>query len=242
MKKRIILLTKSRKYGGYCTAGIDIENGQWVRIVSDGCGCISNEILDCHIMYNNGSMAEILDIIEVECKKYSPNYYQPENYVIDSSKWIRKIGRATMDEVLKIHPFENRDYIFYNMSYKVYHDEIFSIDEKDRYSLILIKTTQPQINVKTWADGGKNVTLCFNYNYICYKFFRITEGLENEYKLKPDGTYILPGDYALVISLGELYKDNYHYKLVSKIFPLKKKVSSYVSTHRKISIEEILKW
>lgn len=45
----------------------------------------------------------------------------------------------------------------------------------------------------------------FTYNFKSHKYFRITDGLENGYKGKPDDIYILPGDYALVISLGELF-------------------------------------
>jgi len=219
MKKRIILLTKSRKKGGYCTAGIDIESGEWIRIVSDGQGCISDEMLDEHLRYDNGGMAQILDIIEVECTGYNPNYYQPENYVFDSSTKMHKIGNTTIDKVLKIHPFENRNTIFYDTSYSISGNFVKEIDSNDKYSLILIKVTNPQVDVKTWEEGNKSVTLNFLYNLKFYKYFRITDGFESIYKRKLDNIYILPGDYALVISLGELW-DNKHYKLVSKIFPL----------------------
>lgn len=218
MRKNIILLTKSRKKGGYCTAGIDLENGEWIRIVSDGEGCISNEMLDRHLKYNDGSIAQILDIIEIECNEYKPNYYQPENYVFDSSTNIHKIGNGSMNKVLKIHPFENKSFIFYNIDYSVHYADINLIEPWDRYSLILIKATNPQIEVKTWENGSKSTVLNFRYNSRYYKYFRITDGSEEEYKRRPDGVYTLSGDYAFVISLGDLYRDDKHYKLVSKIF------------------------
>lgn len=34
MRKKVILLTKSLKNGGYCVAGIDYYTGQWIRLVS----------------------------------------------------------------------------------------------------------------------------------------------------------------------------------------------------------------
>lgn len=217
----MMLLTKSRKKGGYCTAGIDLKNGEWIRIVSDGKGCISNEMLDKHLRYSNRDRVQILDIIEVECKEYKPNYYQPENYVFDSFTNINKIGNGTIDMVLKIHPFENKNFVFYDSGYSVHYDYIInSVKFEDRYSLILIKVINPQVDVKTWEQGNRTVTLNFIYNSKIHKYFRITDGLENEYREKPDGIYILPGDYAFIISLGDLYRDNKHYKLVSKIFPL----------------------
>jgi hypothetical protein len=219
MKKRLILLTKSRKKGGYCTAGIDTENGKWIRIVSDGKDCNGDEMLDEHLRYDNGGMAQILDIIEVECIEHNPNYYQPENYVFDSSTKMHKIGSTTIDKVLEVHPFENKDTIFYDTSYSIPGDFIKKIAPNDKYSLILIKVTNPQVDVKTWENGSKSVTLNFSYNFKSYKYFRITDGLESGYKGKPDDIYTLPGDYAFVISLGELW-DNKHYKLVSKIFSI----------------------
>jgi len=221
MKKTMILLTKSRKNKGYCTAGIDLESGEWIRIVSDEIECISNEMLDRHLRYSNGSEAQILDKIEIECKGYELNYHQPENYVFDSSINIHKIGNGSLDKVLKIHPFENKNFIFYDTGYSIHCDRINSIKPGDRYSLILIKVTDPQVDVKTWGNESRTVTLNFIYNFRTYRYFRITDGFENKYKReKPDGIYTLPGDYALVISLGDLYKDNKHYKLVSKMFPL----------------------
>lgn len=221
MKKTIILLTKSRKNKGYCTAGIDLESGEWIRIVSDGIGCISNEMSDRHLRYGNGNEAQILDIIEIECKGHELNYHQPENHVFDSSTNIHKIGNGSMDGVLKIHPFENKNFIFYDTGYSIHCDHINSIKPGDRYSLTLIKVTDPQVNVKTWEHGSRSVTLNFIYNSKIYRYFRITDGFENRCKKeKPDGIYVLPGDYALVISLGDLYNDNKHYKLVSKMFSL----------------------
>lgn len=34
MKKNIIILTKSIKHGGFCVAGIDTDNGEWIRLIS----------------------------------------------------------------------------------------------------------------------------------------------------------------------------------------------------------------
>ena len=38
MEKRIIIMTESSKFSGKCVAGIDVDSGEWVRLVSDEIG------------------------------------------------------------------------------------------------------------------------------------------------------------------------------------------------------------
>lgn len=220
MLKTIILLTKSRKHGGYCTAGIDTKTGEWIRIVSDGEGCNTDEITSKQLSYKNGHQAEILDIIKIHCIEYKPNEFQPENYVNDKSKYWQKIGQASLDEVLKLHPFEDKDYIYYNADYRIEGSSVGKIRNENKYSLVLIKVTDPIVVVKRWPEGDTSVTLNFCYNKQNYKYFRITNGIEAEYKTKGDGNYIIHGKVGLIISLGELYTDSKHYKLIAEIFNL----------------------
>ena len=35
MDKEIVLLTKSKKRGNYCIAGVDRKTGEWIRIISE---------------------------------------------------------------------------------------------------------------------------------------------------------------------------------------------------------------
>lgn len=218
MEKTIILLTKSRKHGGYCTSGIDIEDGKWIRIISDGLGCSTDEIPSSQLTYDNGNEANILDIIKVHCTEYRPNYFQPENYVNDRNEIWEKLGRVTFSQVLQLHPFENKDDIYFDTSYSILGAHITQIPYQDRYSLILIKVDNPEVNVKTWESGRKNVTLSFSYNNNYYKYFRITDGSENSYLNYRDGNYIEEGSFGIVISLGELFTDLKHYKLIASSF------------------------
>lgn len=219
MLKKIILLTKSRKHGGYCTSGIDIENGNWIRIVSDGIGCQKDEIPYDQLTYANGEEADILDVLEVQCIQYKPNYYQPENYVNNKNiKW-KKIGQADFDEVIRIHPFENKDYIYFDTNHSVADSYVRELEDEDKYSLILIEVINPVIIVRTWEQGDKSVTLNFEYNGEKYKYFRMTDGFDLKYKDYSDGSYTILGRLALIISLGEVY-DSKHYKLIAKVIKL----------------------
>lgn len=226
MFKTIILLTKSRKKGGYCTSGIDINTGEWIRIVSDGVGCHSDEIKGNQLTYNTDEEAEILDVITINYIKHEPIYYQPENYINDNNKFWQKIGQANINEIAQLHPFENKEYVYFDTNYKVTADFIKGLDNKYKYSLILIKVTNlvVRISLKPW-DQEKSVSIDFRYNNKDYRYFRITD---DDFALKyydyTVGNYTLFGCYSLVISLGEPFAFGNdalnHYKLIAKVFKL----------------------
>lgn len=218
MKKTIILLTKSRKHGGYCTSGIDVKNGRWVRIVSDGVGCNHDEIPYNQLICDNGEEAKIFDILEVECDSYKPTYFQPENYVKNRNIAWKKIGQSNLNEVIRLHPYEEKDYIYYNNDYRVDDSYIQTLPSGQTYSLMLIQVTNPTIEVKTWETGKKSVTFSFYYNNSYYRYIRSTSGFEQQFLALNDGTYIISGVFSFVISLGETYsRDLNHYKLIASV-------------------------
>lgn len=74
MRKKVILLTKSLKNGGYCVAGIDYYTGQWIRLVS-GNQETKGALEKCGVPYKP------LDIVIVDNITPMPIQYQPENYL-----------------------------------------------------------------------------------------------------------------------------------------------------------------
>lgn len=221
MKKTIILLTKSKKFGGYCTSGIDTETGSWIRIVSDGVGCNGDEITDSQLICENGEKAEIFDILEVECNSYRPTYFQLENFEKNRNIALKKVGRSNLRHVLALHPYEKKDYIFFNDSYKVDDFYIKQLLCEPKYSLMLIKVTDLRVEVKTWEQGKKGVTFSFSYNNVFYRYIRSTCGFEQQYFNYNDGIYNIPGIFTLVMSLGETFSiDSSHYKLIANVFQL----------------------
>lgn len=224
MIKELIILTKSRKHHGYCIAGVDTRTGEWIRIISDDSQSSTDAVTEKQLTYNNGKVADVLDIVQVKYKKANPYYYQPENYILDSTSRFTKIGVASIQDVLDTHNFEKKDFIYFNTEYKIEDSSIRNINNKNMYSLILVKVKNPYINVsiKPWSTcDEKNVTLNFSYKHHTYRYFRITDEDFDSYYEYDEGDYQLNGDYALVISLGELYgRNSSHYKLVAKIFEL----------------------
>jgi hypothetical protein len=215
MHKVIVLLASSKKYSNLCIAGIDVSTGEWIRIVSEDEN-IRYAVKETDIIYKDGKIPQIMDIVKIRCKKYMPNYYQTENYVFDNRYPWEKVGRADMDRVLNIYPINNKEYIFYDNDKKIHKDYFTKINDKDKYSLILIKPESTTIHVKQWPER-KDVTISFDYKGRSYNYLSITDiDYENRYLKCPQGNYFLGRDVYLVLSLGECYK-NYHYKLVTTI-------------------------
>lgn len=214
----MILLTTSKKSGNYCIAGVENKTGNWVRIVSED-EKIQHAVTSKDMVYEDGSMPQIMDIIRIKCKGHNPSYYQPENYVLDNSEYWEKLGKASSEELLKIHPAENKQFIFYDTDKSIDGDFIEGSNDNN-YSLILISPEDICIHVKQWPER-KQVTISFNYNGNRYWYVRITDTeFENQYLQYPEGNYNYQEDCLLVISLGDMHKDKKHYKLIAKVLTI----------------------
>jgi len=215
--KEIILLAESKKYKNLCIAGVDTSTGEWVRIVSQD-SSVSHAVKIEDAIYEDGSVPKLLDIIEIECMGRKLNYYQVENYVYNPDYYWSKTGQATIKDVLKIHPLENKDYIFYNTDKRVHKDYLLGLSDKVKYSLMLIAPTNIKVHVRQWANR-KDVTMSFDYRGLRYNYLSITDiDYEQRYLALEPNDYTLKNGTLLVLSLGDCYKkDNCHYKLVVTI-------------------------
>jgi hypothetical protein len=217
MNKEIILLAASEKYQNYCIAGVDTSTGEWVRIISedqDIRGAVRKE----DMQYEDGTIPGILDIIKIPCKKYQPKYFQPENYLFDNQVYWEKTGKASIRDVLRIHPANQREYIFFDTNKKIHKDDLSQISKSDIHSLVLISVQTPIIDVKQWPER-KDVTMDFIYRDNQYRYIKITDiDYKKRYLQQEEGSYRLANNTYLVMSLGECYdRDDCHYKLIATI-------------------------
>jgi len=108
-EKRFICLANSRKLGQHCVAGID-SNGNWVRFVNPGGSALSK--LD--IADKQGKIPRLLETWKVVVRKKEPLYFQPENWVIDSSTYWELSSDEQiypdLDEYLDKEEFEGFHY------------------------------------------------------------------------------------------------------------------------------------
>lgn len=207
MIREVVILTMSSKNHGYCVAGIDLQNGEWIRLVSDDVdthGALSKE----DVRYSDGVCCKPLDVVRVAIDQYTPIKHQPENALIDSTKYLEKIGTIDIESVLEIHPAEYHDVLLGNKYAYITEAGIYKVSE----SLILVKVSDLTINHPSeWSTKAS-----FTYRGIQYSNIAVTDP---EYYTAPNNHHV--NKAILVMSLPDSpQNDKYYNKFVAKIFPL----------------------
>ncbi len=206
MKYTVAVLTMSSKNGGYCVAGVDVKNGNWIRLVSDNVythGALSSN----NIKYQNGSSCKPLDVVQVPIIGATPLEYQPENVLIDTKECWEKIDTISLKDILKIHPLEYHAVLLGNQYPYITNAGIGKVG----HSLILVEVTDLTIN----HQNERSTKATFTYYDTQYIDISVTD---------PDYYYVQnqwhTDNAILVMSLPDSpYNGNYYYKFVAKIFP-----------------------
>lgn len=211
MKKTIIILTKSKKHSGYCVAGIDYETGEWIRLISgdkETEGAVPREDL----VFSNGQLLEIYDVILCNLSKPCGTEVQPENWLYDESVKWQKVGQSNLTEVIKIHGCDLMEYIFENEDIKLPANWEF----EGNSSLCLVKIADASVWVKTFEE--KKISLNFTYNNVQYRYMSISQtDLLDYYRKKMDGSYQLGTVFAVFSLTDRYYRNGKYYKVVAQI-------------------------
>lgn len=206
-KLRLIIMTESSKFSGKCVAGIDVKSGKWIRLVSDDeetHGAIANRDL----YYQDGGKCEVLDIVDVSIIEECGDDVQPENVLLDTSKYIRYVDRASLEDVLKIHPAEVRNDILGNKYSYISEQRVESVG----YSLALVEVQDLEI-VQVESPNGRPKTKV-NFTYQGYSYTQMSVTDPRFYSVASGTAY---DSAVLVVSIGTPYNEKY-YKFVSGIY------------------------
>lgn len=204
---RLIVMTESSKFSGKCVAGIDVESGKWVRLVSDDeetHGAIANSDL----YYKDGGKCQVLDIVDVPIIEECGDDIQPENVLLDTSKYICYVGMASLEDVLEIHPAEIRNDILGNKYSYISEQRVDSVG----YSLALVEVQDLEIVQVENPNGRPKTKVNFTYQGYSYTQMSVTD--PRFYSVTSGTVY---DSAVLVISIGTPYNEKY-YKFVSGIY------------------------
>lgn len=136
---------------------------------------------------------------------------QPENYLYNEKVQWKKKGKSNLDEVLRIHGYDNFDYVFGNIKNRLEGNEAYLAES----SLLLLKVDNPRYNVKCFPERTL-FQMNFSYKKKEYSFFKITQkDLKEKYSAKAEGWYPT-GTNTFVFSLTDKYKDGRYYKVVAQ--------------------------
>lgn len=214
MKKKVIILTTSDKNSGYCVAGIDVNTGKFIRLVSED-ESTDYALTKADITYEDGTVMRPMDMIEVELIGKQNSQNQPENYTIDDTKYFEKIRKVRKSEIREY--LMKPELIFYNSDASVSEDEMEEILNK--YSLVLFRVEELNLWLDKFKDG--RITASFTYNDEEYRFIKITDHTLTD-KYYDEVSRCSPRPYVIdraivVMSLAGVAVKGRYYKLVANI-------------------------
>lgn len=209
MNKRMVILTKSSKFGQWCVAGIDCGSGEWIRLVSTD-ELTHGALTFDDLKYENGRCVEVLDVVNVEILQQDTNVLQPENVIIDRRYYFGFVKRISIEEAVDLYKGPKEKLILGSNLYYV--DEEYASHLGESLSLAVVDDLHfdQQVN-----DEGKTKTkLSFTYNGYHYSNMSVTD--PRYYSVANGTTY---GKAVIVVSIGTSFRGRC-YKFVSAIYPL----------------------
>ncbi len=201
---KFILMTKSSKYGGYCVAGLDVEQRRWVRLVSGDAG-LHGALTDADMVTQPRVPCRPLDLVEAPVLGPAPTERQPENVLIDRGKRWRLIARCRPEQAFAYMPPRERRVIFGNRQ------RLLAGDRGNIRSLDLIAVNDLELRRDTRCRCD------FTFGGSVYTSISATD---------PD-FYDVPTPYrlpraVLAMSLADEPYNGKYFKFAAKIFPIQR--------------------
>ncbi len=204
MYKDLIIMTRSDKHGGFCVVGIDINDGNFIRLMSDDketFGALTSK----NMLYEDNSEAKILDVARVGILEDCPTKLQPENVLLDDTIRWQKLGAVKQEDT---YQYLNNDVsnIFLNVDNCLDKKEII----ENGNSILFVQITNAQI----YSNFKNKTKMSFTFKGSKYTDISVTDpdyyGKETTYP-KSNVVFSLPDDNWSSVN------DKY-YKFAAKIF------------------------
>lgn len=214
-----VCLATSRKYGGYCIAGKEWEQGKvgpWLRPVSRQ---ENGELSAAEIALDNGHTPQCLDVITIETLGAQDHPYQKENvWIAEGGSWSWRC-KFPLDALP--HLVDDVDDLWQNGSNSANgvnnRVPVEEVEKGTESSLYLIRPDDFTLVVSDDLDGRKKVRARFTYCKTPYLISVTDPRIERIYLMRKQGEYPLHAeDLYLTVSLGGPF-NGYCYKLAAAV-------------------------
>lgn len=222
--KRLVCLANSKKFSGRCVAGRELAaagGGPWIRPVSSRPG---EEVSEDERQYENGADPQLLDVIDVPLLRHCPHACQTENWLLDPTKYWRRVRAAGWNELQTLVEKPSTLWINGHSTFHGAHDEIPEA-QADALpgSLYLIRVPRLDLHVfapsEAFGNPKRRVQARFDHAMVSYALWITDPHIERDFKARGDGVYPL-GECCLTVSLSEPFEtkgNRYRYKLVAAV-------------------------
>ncbi|KNC14302.1 hypothetical protein AC790_08875 [Pantoea sp. RIT-PI-b] len=221
-KKTFVCLSKSKKPGGYCIAGkvfsSDGTIGEWIRPLNE-----FGSICDQDCVYRDHTYANTIDIIEAEFVKHTPQKFQTENHLIDSTKYWTKKGEYPFNykDVLKLCDSPLSLWSNNHQSKGGKFDQVTSQEAANyRESIYFLYVDKVIFHTSRWQDDPIKVRGEFTFNNVTYNL-RVTDIAWIQYfETQPTGVYPENGRFvtvSLALDIHTSESGSYHYKILAEV-------------------------
>jgi len=219
--KRVVCLANSRKHSGRCVAGKELRSngdpGSWVRPVSDR---PSEEVSEHERQYQDGSDAQILDIIDIPLKNAAAKTYQSENWLLDPDHYWTRVGQAKWKDLERLADEPELLWLNRSSTYSGLHDRVSEPEASELDGSLYLLHVE-DLTIRVFAPGAafdnpkRRVQADFEHRGVRYQLWVTDPIIERTYLAKADGDYEV-GECFLTVSLGEPHKGDC-YKLVAAV-------------------------
>jgi hypothetical protein len=219
--RRMVCLANSRKVSGRCIAGKEIladAYGAWMRPVS---ARPSGEISEEERRYEDGTSAQVLDIIDIPAESSVASGHQIENCLIDPHDYWTRAGVFSRSSLRCLIDRPNFLWTSGDSTLHGQNDRVRSdIAARLTGSLLLVDPAQLAVHVVSegagFSSSRRRIRAVFCYLGTRYNLVVTDPAAEKSFLAKPNGVYPLDSAF-LCVSLSETHKDGYCYKLVAAI-------------------------
>lgn len=212
MKRDVIIMAKAPKGEYFCVAGIDVDSGEWIRLISDNTDLKYAAKKD--LICEDNDEVRVLDKVTIELEKVD-KWEHPETYLLNSDYFIRyKPKKDSNKEDIEKY-IEDRDILFFNYNNSIGEKELKGY-KNEIYSLSFIRVNYLKLVKLVEYKNDKNQYLIGNVKYKDRWYNNILimdKKLVDKYK---KGELFL-GDVKVVMGLGNNYKGQYNKAIIGFI-------------------------